>query len=134
MKKMGVIHLIALAFFATILTGCSSTSGSQYSDTSGSRPGSIIGTIPDDSKFAKISIGMSIRQVTDLIGPPTDQKVYTTGKAFIPFYMGSDIVRHESFYKGEGRIIYTGGAGLIGGGVNSVYTIIYDPDESGYAR
>ena len=48
-----------------------------------------------NSKFSKLQIGMSIKQVTDLTGEPTDQGAYVTGKAFIPFFFGADRYRRE---------------------------------------
>jgi len=88
--------------------------------------GGIIGTIPPNSPFAKISIGMSTKHVYDLIGPPTDTRHYNTGKQFIPFYHGTDLVRSEALYKGMGRITFTGR------GSQTVYRIVYDPSEKGY--
>ena len=98
-----------------------------------STPGpSIVGTIPPDSRFAKISIDMSRAEVHDLIGRPTNSHGYSTGKGFIPFYFGSDRMRFEDLYKGEGRITFTG-VGV--GGINlKVYKIEYDPNERGYPQ
>ncbi len=74
---------------------------------------------------------MSQKQVHDIIGPPTDQKNYQTGKAFIPFYFGNDVMRFEEYYKGMGSITFTG-AGI--GGVNlRVNKIEYNPNETGYS-
>jgi hypothetical protein len=111
-----------------LLVGCASSAKqeSSRSDTVQQDSG-IIGTIPPTSKFAKLSLGMSFKHVVDLIGPPTDMKTHITGKNFIPFYYGSDRVRREALYKGEGRITFTGRTG------GSVYRIIYDPSEIGYA-
>ena len=72
--------------------------------------GEITGKPAPGSKFKKLQIGMSIKQVTDLIGQPTDQGAYVTGKAWIPFYFGSDRYRHEMVYKGQGRLIFAGGS------------------------
>jgi hypothetical protein len=69
--------------------------------------------------------------VHDVIGDPTDTRSYVTGKAFIPMYFGSDGARMEDLYKGEGRIIYSGGAGMGNQGY-TVFKIIYDPTEDGY--
>ena len=80
---------------------------------------------PHGSLFKKISVGMSMRHVTDLIGPPSDTKQYMTGKNFIPFYMGTDTVRLEAIYRGEGRITFTGRP-------LRVYQIINNPNEAGY--
>jgi hypothetical protein len=46
--------------------------------------GEITGNPARNSKFTRLQIGMSARQVTDLAGQPTDQGAYVTGKAFIP--------------------------------------------------
>ncbi len=87
--------------------------------------------IPADCPLAKIVKGMGLKEITDLIGPPTDTNHYATGKAFIPFYFGDDHVRTELHYKGMGRIIMWGGAY---GGNPSVMEVIYDPKEPGYVR
>jgi len=48
--------------------------------------------------------------VTDIAGPPTDQGAYITGKAFIPFYFGSEFgIALSLVYKGEGRLNLRGG-------------------------
>ena len=80
---------------------------------------------PPGTLFKKIAKGMSYQHVTDLIGPPNDTKEYMTGKHFIPFYMGTDTVRLEAIYKGQGRITFTGRP-------LRVYHIIDNPNESGY--
>lgn len=90
----------------------------------------IIGQIPAGSPFAKIQPGMSMKQVHDLIGQPTDSYNRMTGKMFIPFYFGSDAVRMEELYKGQGRLTYTG-VGATGASYN-LYQITYDPSEDGY--
>ena len=119
---------------AVAAVGCSSTSStSSTPSTSQSDPdGGIHGTIPAGSKFAKIAIGMSEKQVTDLIGEPTDMQAYSTGKHWIPFYFGDDAARTELRYKGDGRITFTGLG--VGGSHLSVYRVEYDPTESGYNK
>jgi hypothetical protein len=93
--------------------------------------GEITGIPARNSKFTKLQIGMPTKQVTDLIGPPTDQGGYMTGKAWIPFYFGADRTRYEMTYKGQGRLIFAGG-GM--GDYSSGYLIwiIHNPRESGY--
>jgi hypothetical protein len=96
----------------------------------------IIGNPPPDSPFAKIELGMPEKEVTDLIGQPSDRKVYSTGKAAIPFVgiFSHDLARIELHYKGQGIITLTGGVAVAGGGVWKVYRVIYDPNENGYAK
>ena len=93
--------------------------------------GDITGKPAPNSRFTKLEIGMGIRQVTDLVGQPTDQGAYVTGKAWIPFYFGSDRYRHELVYKGQGRLIFAGGSvGDFSSG--HLIWIIYNASEGGY--
>ncbi|MDD5277628.1 MAG: hypothetical protein PHR16_16300 [Methylovulum sp.] len=122
---------VGLFLLIGIITACASTSNkSNNQSTNDTEVQQVIGNIPANSPFAKIKIGMSSKQVHDLIGEPTDTESYSTGKAFIPFYFGDDVMRTEDLYKGLGRVVYTG-AGI--GGVNfKVYQIVYDTSEDGY--
>ena len=93
--------------------------------------GEITGNPAKNSKFTSLQIGMSMKQVTDIAGQPTDSGAYMTGKAWIPFYFGGDRHRMELTYKGQGRLIFAGGSlGNYTGG-NLVW-IIHNPNESGY--
>ena len=91
--------------------------------------GEITGIPAPDSKFTQLQIGMPMKQVTDIVGEPTDQGVYVTGKAFIPFYFGSDRHRYEMAYKGQGRLIFAGKGWDSGG---NLIWIIHNKDDSGY--
>lgn len=94
--------------------------------------GEITGKPAPGSKFTKLQIGMSMRQAVDMVGTrPTDQGAYMTGKAWIPFYFGSDRHRYEMVFKGQGRLIFAGGSlGDYSGG-NLVW-IIHNSAEGGY--
>jgi hypothetical protein len=97
----------------------------------GNWEGEITGKPAPSSRFTKLEIGMSMRQVVDLIGPPTDQGGYITGRSFIPFYFGSDRHRFEMAYKGQGRLIFAGGSiGDFTGG--NLIWIIHNANDSGY--
>jgi hypothetical protein len=95
--------------------------------------GEITGNAAPSSRFSKLQIGMPMRQVVDLIGPPTDQGGYVTGRAFIPFYRGSDRARFEMAYKGQGRLVFAsdGGYGWSGGGGFLIW-IIHNANDTGY--
>ncbi|RST49877.1 hypothetical protein [Variovorax sp. DXTD-1] len=93
--------------------------------------GEITGIPARNSKFSRLQIGMSAKQVTDLAGQPTDQGAYVTGKAFIPFYFGGDRHRYEMTYKGQGRLVFAGGGMGDYSGGNLIW-IIHNPNESGY--
>ncbi len=85
--------------------------------------------IPAGSPLAKIKDGMGMKEVADLIGPPTDTNSHITGKAFIPFYFGGDRAQTVAYYKGLGRIIYSSANGS-----PRVSAVEYDPNETGYTR
>lgn len=91
--------------------------------------GEITGKPAPGSRFTELQIGMPMKQVTDIIGEPTDQGVYVTGKAFIPFYFGSDRHRYEMAYKGQGRLIFAGKGWDSGG---NLIWIIHNKNDSGY--
>lgn len=92
--------------------------------------GEISGIPAANSRFTKLKIGMSQNEVKDLIGNPTDEGVYITGKAFIPFYFGSDKARWEMAYKGQGRLIFSNQAGFSSG--YFLTWIIHNANDRGY--
>jgi hypothetical protein len=92
--------------------------------------GEITGTPASGSQFVRLQIGMSMRQVTDLIGRPNDMGSYVTGKAWIPFYYGSDRYRYELLYRGQGRLIFAGSN--VGDPSAHLISIIHNAQESGY--
>ncbi len=92
--------------------------------------GEITGIPAANSRFTKLKIGMPQQQVYDLAGTPTDQGAYVTGKAFIPFYFGSDRTRWEATYKGQGRLIFATNAGFSSG--HYLIWIIHNANEPGY--
>jgi hypothetical protein len=93
--------------------------------------GEITGKPAPNTSFTKLTIGMPMKQVTDIAGPPTDQGAYITGKAFIPFYFGSDRFRYELVYKAQGRLIFAGGSMGDLTGAHLIW-IIHSANEGGY--
>ncbi len=92
--------------------------------------GEITGKPAPGTKFTRVQIGMSAKQVTDIVGTPTDQGAYVTGKAWIPFYFGSDRYRYELAYKGQGRLIFAGSSGFDSN--SHLIWIIHNGSDSGY--
>lgn len=93
--------------------------------------GEITGKPFPGSKFTKLEIGMPRAEVVKRIGPPTDEGTYITGKAFIPFYYGSDKQRIELAYEGQGRLVFSHD-GSWGAGTYYLTWIIYNENDSGY--
>ena len=84
---------------------------------------------PADSKMAKIKPGMRPEEVVQILGPPSRQSAYPTGKAFAPFYYGPDRWRSVYYYKGQGRVVMKGDGGFSSG--SQVLYLEYDPTEPG---
>lgn len=111
MKKQLNIIILSLIVF---LSGCASTPNLVI-DGSDAAPGSL---------FSTLELDMGISQVRRLIGKSNDSKRYPTAKKWIPYYYGTDTMRQELFYRGEGRLIFGGNQRLI--------KIIVDLDEDGF--
>ncbi len=151
---MGTTQLLIIGIAVSISCGCASqqpvgTSTPSAGDSSGasspSEPqarivksqdgsfdGEIIGTPAPNSKFAKLRIGMGLRQVEDLIGRPDDTDSHITGKQFIPFFFGGDTHRLEAYYKNEGELTFS--PEHFGGNPNVLIRIWVDPTHTGYSR
>lgn len=93
--------------------------------------GEITGQPAPGSKFGQLQIGMGMQQAKDIVGTPTDQGGYVTGKAFIPWYFGSGKYRHELVYKGMGRLIFASPSSFDFANGNLVW-IIHSASETGY--
>jgi hypothetical protein len=106
-------------------------SGSGQQVKVGEWEGEITGKPVPKSKFARLKIGMSMKEATDIAGQPTDQGAYMTGKAWIPFYFGGDKHRYELTYKGHGRLIFAGG-GMGDFTSGHLIWIIHSANETGY--
>ncbi|OGB25980.1 MAG: hypothetical protein A3I66_09835 [Burkholderiales bacterium RIFCSPLOWO2_02_FULL_57_36] len=94
--------------------------------------GEVIGTAAPQSKFSKLQIGMSTREVSNLIGVADDELRHETGKRWIPFYFGGDVQRVQSFYKGEGCLTFTAG-NQFGAGGRKLIRIHVDPKNECFA-
>lgn len=105
--------------------------GYGRSVTVGDWEGELTGKPVPGSCFTRLQIGMPIQQAIDTCGPPTDQGSYLTGKAFIPFYFGSDRFRYELAYKAQGRLIFAGGSIADLSGAHLIW-VIYSAADSGY--
>jgi hypothetical protein len=100
---IGTVFLFAPA----AIMGCHSSSPTTQAAPATDPSAKVYPPAPAGTPFAKIAVGMDQKQVTDLIGSPTDFHAYVTGKAFIPFYYGGDTHRVEYEYKGQGRVIFS---------------------------
>ena len=84
---------------------------------------------PPGSKLARVSNGMSEAQVVEILGPPTSQQNYVTGKAWIPYYYGPDTGRLDYRYKGLGIVVFSRNRYSSN---TQVVRVDSDPNEDGY--
>ncbi len=131
MRRFGTCFLAVC--FVAVLASCAGGGGSAEQDASAetaSTPSKPIGVAPPaGSPLAKVDLGMNDGQVRQLLGDPTHQHTYMTGKAWIPFYYGSDTNRTEWKYKGVGRVVF--GHNRWSGNMK-VIRVDYDPKEPGF--
>ena len=86
---------------------------------------------PASGPLAAVRPGMDAAQVQRLVGAPTSERPFITGKAFVPWYFGPDRTRTAYYYKGQGRVIFSGDP------VNAnsrVVEVQFDPSEPGFRR
>ena len=62
----------------------------------------IVGNPPADQPFGKLKIGMTYDEVIAIVGKPTSESSWCTGKQHIPFYFGNDKGRAQAIFKGMG--------------------------------
>jgi len=84
---------------------------------------------PANSPMAKVKPGMRPEEVVEILGAPSRQSAYPTGKAFTPFNYGPDRWRSVYYYKGKGRIVFKGDGGFRTS--SQVLYLEYDPTEPG---
>lgn len=84
---------------------------------------------PAGTKLARITDGMSEGEVIAILGEPTSRQDYMTGKAWIPYYYGSDVSRLDYRYKGVGIVVF--GRNRYSGKTR-VIRVDHDPNEDGY--
>jgi outer membrane protein assembly factor BamE (lipoprotein component of BamABCDE complex) len=66
----------------------------------------VTGNPPADSPFAKIKPGMKFAEAAAILGKPTSEYAFCTGKHAIPFYFGMDKARTNQHFKGQGIVVF----------------------------
>jgi len=84
---------------------------------------------PPGSQLARITQGMTEAQVVEILGAPTSQQNYMTGKAWMPFYYGPDTGRLDYRYKGVGIVVFSRSRYS---SATKVIRVDSDPNEDGY--
>ncbi len=112
----------------TTASAAPSTPGARMvKSRDGRYEGEVIGTPAPGSRFAKLQIGMTMEEVSTMIGAPDNMIRHETGKRWIPFYFGNDAQRLQVIYRNEGCLTYTGG-NVFGGGSSELIRITVAPN------
>jgi uncharacterized protein YgiM (DUF1202 family) len=85
------------------------------------------GNAPPGSRLARVTVGMNEAQVIEILGQPTSQQSYFSGKVFIPW--GRESGKMDYRYKGVGTVVFSHHRYS---GANSVVRVISDPSEDGF--
>lgn len=133
-RGRGLAAGLAIAALAlgtgTGLAACASSGGGQDESAGSAERAAPRGMpAPSGHPLARVQEGMNPGQVSEILGQPTSQQTYQTGKAWIPFYWGSDTQRTDWKYQGTGRVVF--GTNRWSGN-QKVIRIDYDPAEDGY--
>jgi hypothetical protein len=81
---------------------------------------------PPGSPLAAIQINGTEFDVRKALGEPDNANAYMTGKAWIPFYFGTDVARTDWMYTGKGRIVFSRNRYT---GALKVIKVLYNPQE-----
>lgn len=79
-----------------------------------------------ESTLAKVERDMTEIDVRNLLGEPDGTDLYPTGKAWNPFYFGSDTYRLEWIYTNVGRVLFSRSKHS---GALRVIEVLYNPEE-----
>lgn len=97
--RITFLAAIAALFFAT--TAGAAEEPAKKDETA---EAVIVGNPPADSPFGKLKIGMKYEEVIAILGKPSSESSWCTGKQNIPFYFGDDRGRAEAHFKGLGKL------------------------------
>lgn len=84
--------------------------------------------VPENTRFSRLRLGMTKQDAEALLGRPDTSLHYANEGARIPFYASDDSSRWETFYRGQGRLMFSGA--WLTGEVRLI-RIEYDPGEDG---
>lgn len=115
-----LLVFLLLAFpMPVALAGCAHSGAGRAAARASAPP-------PAGSRLARVTAGMNESRVRKILGEPDDSNAYVTGKAWIPFYYGSDTMRTDWMYRGVGRVVFS--RNRYSGGLK-VIRVIYNPSE-----
>ena len=108
--------------FITLLTIATSAAFAQDTEKKADAPAVataepaapvIVGNPPADHPFGKLKIGMTYDEALAIVGKPSSESSWCTGKQHIPFYFGNDKGRAQAIFKGMGKLEFNASVTLL---------------------
>lgn len=90
--------------------------------------GEITGKPATFSKFKNLHIGMSMQEVKNTIGQPTEERTYKVDSIFSS---GDSTDHFEMIYEGQGKLVFATGSLYDNIGNGTLIWIIHNANESG---
>ncbi len=96
---------LVAAAVAVVLVGVAGCARREPVDPVAAAPAAM--AAPESSPMSQVAPGMSDVDVRKILGEPTRTRSYMTGKAWIPWYFGSDTSRTAYTYAGQGEVVFS---------------------------
>ncbi len=125
-RKHFVAGLLSLAVGLGACASGGSETGSAQAQAQPQAQPQMYAHAPADSPLSDVRPGMTDTDVRRILGSPDSSNAYMTGKAWIPFYYGSDTHRSDWMYGGKGRVVFS--RNRYSGGLK-VVQVLYNPSE-----
>ena len=138
-------RLFSLVALLAMLSLASPSSHAQDTEKKTEKPAAppeapvIVGNPPPDQPFGKLKIGMTYEEAIAIVGKPSSEGGWCTGKHRIPFYFGNDKARAEAHFKGMGKLDFNADANVFPFGIcksgtpRDLVYIEYNPDYAAEA-
>jgi hypothetical protein len=113
-RQITFITLFALASSAALAQDAEKKADAPAAAAAAEPPAPVIvGNPPADQPFGKLKIGMSYDEVISIVGKPSSESSWCTGKQHIPFYFGNDKGRAQAIFKGMGKLEFNASVMLL---------------------
>ena len=112
-RQITFITLLAIATGAAIAQDAEKKAEAPAAASAAPAAPVIVGNPPADHPFGKLKIGMTYDDAIAIVGKPSSESSWCTGKQHIPFYFGNDKGRAQAIFKGMGKLEFNASVTLL---------------------
>ena len=112
-RQITFITLLAIATGAAIAQDAEKKAEAPAAASAAPAAPVIVGNPPPDHPFGKLKIGMTYDDAIAIVGKPSSESSWCTGKQHIPFYFGNDRGRAQAIFKGVGKLEFNASVTLL---------------------